>query len=103
METGTEKAALSSIHSLSKTTRDILKGHSRECNGFSKVAVVVLNQVIRPFTTEWHPIFETSPLTKEQCIAFRAELAVLQTRLVAYTHMLADIAGVEDITELESP
>ncbi|MGD8836979.1 MAG: hypothetical protein PVJ19_18690, partial [Desulfobacteraceae bacterium] len=28
---GTEQAALSSIHSLFKTTRDILKRHGREC------------------------------------------------------------------------
>lgn len=103
LEVGTESAALSSVYSLFKTTRNILKGHSRECISFSKVAVVVLNQVIRPFTTKWHPIFEKNHLTEKQRIAFRSELTALQTRLTAYTHMLSDIAGVEDITELESP
>ena len=101
-DTGTEQAALASLHSLFKTTRDILKGHGRECIAFSKVAVVVLNQVIRPFTSKWHPIFEAGALNSDQRNTFRAELPALQARLLAYTHMLADIADVEDITDLES-
>lgn len=99
---GTEQAALSSVHSLFETTRDILKGHGRECIEFSKVAVVVLNQVIRPFTAKWHPIFETGALNTEQRTAFRSDLKALQQKLVAYTHILSEIADVEDITDLES-
>jgi hypothetical protein len=97
---GTEQAALSSIHSLFKTTRDILKRHGRECIDFSKAAVVVLNQVIRPFTTKWHPFFEDGPPSDEQCTAFRSELSALQPKLLSYTHILSEIAGVEDITDL---
>jgi hypothetical protein len=99
---GTEQAALSSLHSLFKTTLDILKGHGRECIAFSKVAVVVLNQVIRPFTTKWHPLFDPGPPTAEQCTAFRSELTALQRKLISYAHILSEIAGVEDITEIES-
>jgi hypothetical protein len=99
---GTEQAALSSIHALFKITRDILKRHGRECIGFSKVAVVVLNQVVRPFTTKWHPIFDAGPLSAEQCRSFRSELSELQPRLLSYTHILSEIADVEDIADLES-
>ncbi|MBU2550414.1 MAG: hypothetical protein KKB20_18555 [Proteobacteria bacterium] len=100
---GTEAAALSSIFSLFATTRDILKGHGRACVTFSKVAVVVLNQVIRPFTARWHPVFETGSLEAEQRAEFRSELAALREKLISYSHILAEIADVEDITELESP
>jgi hypothetical protein len=36
-----------------------------------------------------------------KCNEFRDELAILQTILRQYTKMLADMAGVEDLTELE--
>lgn len=101
-EEGTEPAALTSVNSLFKTTRDILKGHGRECIHFSKVAIVVLNQVIRPFTAKWHPVFEAGPLKAEYKTQFRSELMALQEKLIVYTHILAKIADVEDITDLES-
>lgn len=99
---GTEEEALSSIHSLFKTTREILKAHGRKCIGFSKVAVVVLNQVIRPFTSKWHRIFKSGDITDEQRAVFRQELADLRPKLESYAHILATIADVEDITNLES-
>lgn len=98
---GTEESALSSIHSIFMTTREVLKHHGRGCVAFSKVAVVILNQVIRPFTAKWHPFFEQKTLDAAAIKEFRDELAALQRNLIAYTHMLADIAGVEDITALE--
>jgi len=99
---GTEEAALSSIYSLIKITRDVLKYHGRECVAFSKVAVVILNQVIRPFTAKWHKIVEAGNLTEEQTNEFREELSHLQGQLISYTHMLAEIAEVEDITNIET-
>jgi hypothetical protein len=38
----------------------------------------------------------------EQRQAFRSEFSALQSKLLSYTHMLTDIADVEDITDLES-
>jgi hypothetical protein len=32
---------------------------------------------------------------------FRADLSALQSKLITYAHMLADMAGVEDLTTLE--
>lgn len=51
-EVGDEQTALASIHSLFKTTRKNPQGQN--CIEFTKIAVVVLNQVVRPFTDEWH-------------------------------------------------
>ncbi len=98
---GTEESALSSIHSIFTTTREVLKHHGRKCVEFSKVAVVILNQVVRPFTAKWHPLFVQGALDDVARKEFRDELVALQRNLIAYTHMLAEIAGVEDITALE--
>ncbi len=98
---GDEQTALESIHDLFDITREILRRKGRDCIGFSKIAVVVLNQIVRPFTGKWHKLalagaFEQS----EQCQAFRQELAALQVDLRRYTKALADIAKVEDLTGL---
>jgi len=37
----------------------------------------------------------------ETCVQFRAELKELQGKLHIYTKMLAEMAGVEDLTKLE--
>lgn len=100
---GDEATALESIHRLFDLTRNIIKSHGRECIEFTKIAIVVLNQVIRPFTAKWHRemlagCFED----EEKCKLFRNELARLQKKLRKYSKMLADIASVEDLTELES-
>lgn len=99
---GDEKTALDSIHSLFGITRTIIKSYGRKCIEFTKIAVVVLNQIIRPFTAKWHKIsiknnFKDAKVRKE----FRTELSQLQKKLVIYTKMLADMAGVEDLSELE--
>lgn len=68
---GDEETALKSIHSLFPTTRDIIKQHGRKSLTFTKLAIVVLNQIIRPFTA-------------------------LQADLRRYTGMLGEMAGVEE-------
>src|SRR5438876_1106723 len=51
---GDEKTALDSVHALFSINREILRRKGRECVQFTKIAVVVLNQIVRPFTTKWH-------------------------------------------------
>ncbi len=97
---GTEEAALASVHSLFETTRLVLKENGRGCVQFSRVAVVVLNHVVRPFTEKWHPVLENKKVSAEKRKQFRKELEALRIQLVAYNHILAEIADVEDITEL---
>ncbi|MGB7217814.1 MAG: hypothetical protein WBD07_03305 [Vicinamibacterales bacterium] len=99
---GHEKTALESIYHLFPLTREILKRNGRNCINFSKIAVVVLNQVVRPFTAKWHVEFNgDSPLPPEKAKVFRQELQELQDSLRKYARLLADLAGVEDLTRLE--
>ncbi|HEX6095604.1 MAG TPA: hypothetical protein VF432_04700 [Thermoanaerobaculia bacterium] len=103
-EHGDEKAALDSVYSIFPTTREIMKRRGRHAVEFTKIAVVVLNQIIRPFTAKWHKgALAGAFTTPAGCEEFRADLARLQPKLIAYAHMLSDMAGVEDLTELEEP
>lgn len=99
---GTEISALNSVYSIFPTTREILKKHGRETTEFAKVAVIVLNQVVRPFTAKWHPVFEVNAIPSQLQVEFRTELEILQSKLVSYGHLLSQIAGVEDLTEMEN-
>ncbi|MEO1529901.1 MAG: hypothetical protein AAFX06_31185 [Planctomycetota bacterium] len=99
---GIENTALESVYSLFAITRSILKLHGRKAVGFSRIAVIVLNQIVRPFTAKWHRLSEQNAFEdKEKCDAFRAELYHLQGRLHCYTRLLADLASVEDLTDME--
>ncbi len=99
---GDEKTALDSVYSLFPTTRSIIKGNGRDCIEFTKLVVVVLNQKVRPFTAKWHRIsIDKGFNDSEVCNQFRKELEELQKILRIYTAMLAEMAGVEDLTELE--
>jgi len=101
-EHGDEKTALDSVFSLFKTTREVLKRNGRGCVQFTRIAVIVLNQIVRPFTAKWHRLsLEKAFDDKEKCKTFRIELIDLQNDLLNYTKMLADMADVEDLTELE--
>ena len=101
-EVGDEKTALDSVYSLFPTTREILRRRGRGTIRFSTVAIPVLNQVVRPFTAKWHReslegAFE-NPAKRDE---FRSELEAIQEELRNYNRMLAKIAGVEDLTDLE--
>lgn len=99
---GDEKTALDSIFALFPITRQVLKNNTRNCIEFTKIAIVVLNQVVRPFTAKWHRLSLQGAFDNpERCSEFRSELVDLQTTLRKYTRMLADMAGVEDLTVLE--
>ena len=97
---GDEESALASIYALFKTTRRILKEQGKDCVEFTKLAVIVLNQIVRPFTARWHPKMLAGDLKKESD-DFRAELIALQAELRKYSRALADLADVEDLTDLE--
>ena len=105
MDAGDEAAALKSIYDLFDLTRDILKAPGgRKARRFAKVAITVLNVVIRPFTAKWHKASIAGAFQDpSQCQDFRIELASLQAWLTVYTNLLADIAGVPDIDEMRQP
>ena len=102
-EEGDEQTALDSVYSLFSTTREILRRRGRKIIAFSKVAIPVLNQVVRPFTAKWHKeslagAFGYEAKRKE----FREDLENLQKMLQNYNRILAYIAKVEDLTDLEN-
>lgn len=101
-EHGNEKEALDSVFSLFASTRQVLKNNTC-CTEFAKIAVIVLNQVVRPFTSKWHRLSTQGAFDDpRRCQEFRRELKELQEILMRYTEMLADMAGVEDLTSLEA-
>ena len=98
---GDDAAALKSIYDLFPLTRSTIKRNGRHCINFTRIAVVVLNQKIRPFTAKWHPRLLADSLREAEKREFRAELAHLQADLRNYTSLLAELADVEDLTDLE--
>lgn len=100
---GVEIIALESIFSLFPTTREILKKYGSGCINFAKIAIVVLNQKVRPFTAKWHKISNESGFEKEDIkLIFRKELEELRIEMKNYMMLLSDIAGVEDLTNFET-
>jgi len=99
---GDEAAALRSIYDLFALTRETIRRNGRGCINFTRIAVVMLNQKVRPFTARWHPRNLEGPLDARGKERFRAELRALQTDLRNYTRLLADLADVEDLTDLEA-
>ena len=101
-ESGDEATALDSVHRLFGVTRDILSRRGRAANGFARIAIVVLNGVARPFTASWHKrTLEGAFDDPAQRVEFRRELSALQADFRRYAHLLAQIAGVEDIQDME--
>lgn len=101
-EKGDEKTALESLHDVFGLTREIIRQYGRDCLEFTKIAVLVLNQLLRPFTSKWHRLSVAGAFDEaEKRQDFHREIQALQIDLVTYTRMLADMAGVEDLTQLE--
>lgn len=117
---GLLRESLTSIYSLFGTTRQILKEHGPSIAqpkrggdlSFGRIAVTVLNEVLRPVLTKWHPRLEDYEATKpdtrsrldhehlwEQNSGLRETLAEARKALEAYTRMLAKAAGVPELTE----
>lgn len=98
-EHGDERTALDSVFSLFALTRQTLKNRGRHCTEFAKIAVIVLNQVVRPFTAKWHGASLAGEFNQpKQRAEFRLELKQLQEKLRHYSSLLADLAGAEDMT-----
>lgn len=101
---GDEKSALDSVYAIFPLTREILRRHRSGCGEFAKLAIPVLNQIVRPFTAKWHRLSLAGAFGNAQrCKEFRDDLSGLQPKLLAFAKALADMSDVEDLTSLESP
>jgi hypothetical protein len=79
---GDEATALESVHKLFGITREIIKQYGRDCIEFTKIAIVILNQKIRPFTAKWHKeTLANAFADSHKCDEFRNELFELQNTL----------------------
>ena len=102
-EYGDEATALNSVYELFPLTREVIKRRGRHCIEFTKVAILILNQKVRPFTAKWHNELQKDAFSNTaKCDEFRKELEQLRYILRIYTRMLSNMAGVEDLTELEA-
>ena len=93
---GDEKAALYSIHTIFNGIKYICKKYGPQCYKFTRISVVTLNEVIRPFTSKWHKY-----IVNEEFYDKREEfMSELQLKLREFTNLLAEMCGIEDITEV---
>ena len=93
---------LTRIDAVVGRTRSRLKEKGRTATNFTKIAVIILNQIIRPFTAKWHKKkTEHAFNNPTECLNFRTELKELQIQLIQYTKLLANMAKVEDLTEID--
>lgn len=117
--TGSLREALSSLHSLFGTTRQILKTYGPDIArpkgtsilSLGYISITILNSILRPFLLKWHPLlldFEAkkpeniSPIDYEddweQYETFRRELKVIQEAILDYANLLAEAAKVPKLS-----
>jgi len=115
---GLLREALSSLHSLFLTTREILKkyGPSIATPGepndttFGHLAIGILNKVLRPTLAKWHPELldweQQKPTNKsvtehegawEFDDKLREELNDIREKLIEYANVLGEVAGVSNL------
>ena len=108
--------SLSSIYSLFETTRGVLRTHgpsvARSKNGtnlsFGYLAVSMLNIVLRPFLTMWHPQLRDwqrkNPNLDEHAWPRNQDywdaLEVLGDQLRQYAELFAEVAEVPELTAM---
>ncbi len=116
---GSLRESLSSLYSLFTTTRQILRSYgptvARPKHGgqlsFGFLAINVLNYVLRPVLTKWHPLLsdyehqrgtQVSPLKHEaeweRAEELRQVLQRVRTMLLEYSSVLSEISRIESIS-----
>ena len=116
---GSLREALTSLYSLFGTTREILRkygpGVATPKKGgdlsFGLIAVTVLNKVLRPLLTRWHPELAeyesarpsgVSPIEYErawpEAAELRSSLDEVRSSLRTYAGYLAEVAGVQPLS-----
>ncbi len=102
------REALTSLHSLFQTTRTILRTHGPDADAIHDVAGALLNDILRPFLTRWHPQLAAHEERREPSMgtwaherswinagALRGEIAQLREPLSDVLARLADISGTD--------
>ncbi|WP_205660459.1 hypothetical protein [Amycolatopsis antarctica] len=116
---GLAREALTSLHSVFGTTREILRKYGpavapRDSRGdvtFGGLAIAVLNTTLRPLLTRWHPMLLSweaartdgaDPVEHENSWPrigeLRAEIEETRSGLAQLAAVLADVAGAKPLT-----
>jgi len=116
---GILRESLDSLYSIFESTREILKKYGpgiaepKKKNevSFGFLSVVILNRVLRPFLTKWHPVLEEYESRRAENASvkehedkwelnsqMRTEMGEVRKVLVQYSNNLAKIAGVPPLT-----
>jgi hypothetical protein len=118
---GILREALESLYSIFDSTRTILKKYGTDIAkarknkheySFGHLSILILNRVLRPFLTKWHPILEEYESKRPVNMSIkeyedkwalksqmRSELEEVREILVKFSHYLAIIAGVPPLDE----
>jgi hypothetical protein len=95
---GVDRTALESVYSLFPATRTILRQHGPSAQNFARVAIAVLNVVLRPFLSKWHlRLGADGQAIAEDHTEFRADLRRVRAELMEYAAVLARVADVEQL------
>ncbi|MFB8139754.1 tetratricopeptide repeat protein [Streptomyces parvus] len=110
-EQGSLREALSSLHTLFVTVREVLHRMAGETAGpltLPGLATTLANQHLRPFLTTWHPALQEYEATRppgtgiveherqwKRSAAMRADLAALQAPLTSVAAELATVCGID--------
>jgi hypothetical protein len=90
---GDEETAAGSVHQLFATTRKLMADHLK-AEAFGTVALVLLNDVVRPYTARWHRWMVDGRFTGERSRRkFRVELQELQARLAGFDLLLSSLVA----------
>ncbi|GEC04157.1 hypothetical protein SSP24_18120 [Streptomyces spinoverrucosus] len=121
---GLLREALSSLYTFFNTTREILRRYGPDVApplapghvSFGVLAVTVLNRVLRPLLTSWHPrlaAYESQRPPSRDPVAherqwehsadLRAEIAAVRRTLASLARTLQVVAGVGDLIDLPAP
>jgi hypothetical protein len=114
-EEGLLREALTSLYALFAETRRILKEQgpavARPLSGsevtFAVLAVKVLNSILRPLLSKWHPILQAYEVSRAATTAprdferdwerhdeLRSEIEAVRGKMLEYADLLARVAGI---------
>lgn len=117
---GLLREALNSLHSIFHTTRVILKKHGPSVATpanpkditFGHLAVGILNKILRPTLSKWHPILLEWEQQKPSTISttkheiqwefndeLRDEINQVRLKLIEYANVLGEVSGVANLIE----
>lgn len=100
---GVEARALESLQEVFALARKAMKDHPG-CERFARLTTTMLNVDLRPITAKWHRAHEAGLLdSKDGASEFRADLAAVRPKLVAFSESLQEMAYGTRVPDAVTP